>query len=265
MDQELQNIEIIQRFLNGDMEKAEEQQFIDQMSKDESLKAEVEHYRQLKLGFDTLNAEDFQTNLDSWEKAISQQEKGAQSDNDNIRDINPSKSRRERGILPLIAMAASLVVTVLIFWFLLRPTGVLSTEEILATYTPEHKMPLVRDASGTEHRLKEGIIAFTDKAFGDAADYFASIPADDPQYTDAQIYLGYAQFENENYGSAIKAFETVVATNSPRFKEKADWFAALCYLALERENEWQEHLQRIANDQGHEYNSEALEILEKSK
>ena len=260
MDQDLQNIEIILRFLNDEMDKAESQAFKARLESEPELKAEVEYYRKAKQGFDTLKAEAFQENLEAWESEI---EEETEAKSDNVRDINPAKGRSGRGIFPLLAMAASIVATILIFWFVIQSSSGLTTDDILASYTPEHEMPLVRNTDGSEHRLKEGIIAYTEERFGDAAQYFESIPATDPQYTDAQMYLGYAMFEDGRYRQAISAFEIVEQANSPRFSDKADWFIALSYLALDKNEEWRSNLNRIAGDDSHQYNKEAFEIIGK--
>lgn len=156
--------------------------------------------------------------------------------------------------------AAAAVVLVLVFaglkWY---ATAAYEMSTILA----QHYAPAATPAtlSGQVYDLQGGYAAYRNRQYAAAREAFGAVPADDPQYAEAMLFLGYACYESGQYPAAAAAFDRVVQGQDARFLHNAAWHRLLATLAENPQSETaRAYLQQILGDASHPYFAKAKQI-----
>ena len=103
--------------------------------------------------------------------------------------------------------------------------------------------------------------AYENGNYSEAIQYFQKVPATDANHTEALFYLGHSYYQNKNYDAATSTFQQVAATKDIRYMEAAEWYQVVNTLAAGKvDANFNVLLNKIADDGGHTYHHNALEL-----
>lgn len=109
----------------------------------------------------------------------------------------------------------------------------------------------------------KGAIALTNKSYKEAATFFESIPDTSSTYTQARLYLAYAQYELKEYTNTIANAKIVVNQSSNTLsKQKAEWLQLQAMLGKgDTDNvAFDQLLDQVAANEKHVVQKEAGEL-----
>jgi hypothetical protein len=230
MDKELDILENIEQYLRGSMTATERLDFEREMAADATLREEVEAYRRIFDGFQAARSEQFSQKLLQWDAEPAQ----------------PSAAKVvsiRRFLRPLAAAAALLLmVGIGLRWYAVR------------------------------HYSNEAIV---ESMY--AAPNFSGLMGDAAQATESSfmtfVKSGNRDVTNGLYGAALLKFDHALDIlpeagfdefTQKYWRDNLSWSMALSRLA-KGDPQWELEVQRIANDNSHEYRQKALELQNRTR
>lgn len=123
---------------------------------------------------------------------------------------------------------------------------------------------LIRDiGSDNEDPLGNGVKALVDKDFAKATQFFETIPTINTSYTQARLYLAYAQFELKDYQNTIANTKIVIEQSANVVNQQAaEWLQLQAMLASGNADDttFKRILQQMAANKEHLMQAEANEL-----
>lgn len=178
---------------------------------------------------------------------------------DGPRVVQLQQRQRRRQIGLYLSSAAAMILLLLAVRFLVSPDPV-SSQEMFAAYYEVPQAIVFRDAEGDSLR-QAAHLAFSTKAFGQAAELFSTIlqRPNLSQTDEIRFFLGVSEMEQNKISQAITTFLAI--SSSGDYGEMAEWYRALAYLKGDRPEQAKPLLQAIAQNERHHYARMAQEIL----
>jgi TolA-binding protein len=244
MDQQV-NIDLIEQYLNQELTEKEKLDFENQIQKDQTLAAEFERRQTAHKMLDFMIGENLRSQL----KSLEAQEA-------KVVTLAPRKRR-----IYTLAIAASVIILIGAFFFLIPGGGSLSNPQLALEY---YQSPAYTMRGGNNEtinaNISQGIDALKAGNFSEATADLSKVPAADPYFVLAQYYLGHAQFSVKNYQAAMASFENVIKSGDIRYTEDATWYQFLSCLA--QDGSCQSYLNNLLGNPNHSYYQKALSIQE---
>ncbi|CAN5179528.1 hypothetical protein BH23BAC1_BH23BAC1_48680 [soil metagenome] len=236
----------IQRYLDGDMSRAERLEFEDELQHDPALESLTENYRMITNGIRYHARQDAWNTIQQLEQEFSDEE------------IETTSSGRR--FLPVYAVAASLSILVLglayIIYFNLNKSNRLFEEHFTPYQALVHAPTRSEDIPFT---LKErAFSAYSNESYQQAISLFEEIDAgeNDPFIW---FYLGNSHLAIDNPEPAIEYFQKVLSEQTP-LKPQAQWYLGLSFLAKGDKDEAKAVFGSLANDTS-SYSERAKSII----
>ncbi|MCB0640921.1 MAG: hypothetical protein KDC44_04745 [Phaeodactylibacter sp.] len=256
-----QDYEKIYQFINGELDKAEQFAFEQQLQKDPELAKEVQFHRELAQGINLAGDQELKATIAQAAQSSGQVE------------ATPAKGRR----IPLwgrrrLSIAASLLVLILAGYFLLSDTGP-NAELYAAYFSPDvaaleaklDDLELVGMAIPDQERranLKPALELVQQQSYGAAAQALTWHLEKYPQDEAALYFLGMSRMEQHQFEQAVRAFERLEELPTNVYTETTDWYLGLAYLRMSgKEVLAREQFVAIAADPVHPYVDQATAIL----
>ncbi|MEM6724215.1 MAG: hypothetical protein AAF598_09270 [Bacteroidota bacterium] len=250
----------VQAYFDGTMLESERLEFekrIDDLPDD--LANTFRELEQIHKGFQGLQLENLETDMQSWEAEI--QDKKATLPTEERTNVPPPPPKgRVIALWQKVAIAAAVVGSILALVILLLPGGS-SMDRLMANAKVDYEIPAIRSANDP-NPLTEGFLLFQDKNYAQAAQFFEGIPADEPIYEDALRWSGYAHFEADAYQAAAASFQELADIESLRYGEEAAYMYALSLLPF-NEAQGLASMRVIARDTDHEFQVQAQEVIDR--
>jgi len=209
---EEKDIERIDRFLRGEMDKAEAQAFEQALSDNPELQKKMKMQQELVSYIDLMGDQEVLANIRKAEDTYRSQ---------NKRDI-----KKMPWLRPFL-IAASLVLLLLTAWWLLRPSG--DPDTLYANYYQAYELSFSsRDAGNTENLLAAST-AYNSKDYSQALTGFQSLPAK-MQTSKVKLAMGISYMELAEFEEAKSLFDQIISLQDPLFLDQALWYKGLSLL-----------------------------------
>ena len=276
MNEELSKLEMIERYVNGDLVNDELSDFEEQLKTDSSLRDEVEIFRDITAGAEELGKEELAKEIKSTHQELKNEgffENITTKEPIQIKPENKNQSRirniQNRRWWSIAATIALLLVSGYIYFF---NSGNPNYEGVFAqVYQPENKvintilddllssgMAAVDDPSADS--LAIALKFYKMDEHGEAQKYLTDLVQRDPKDHVARLYLGLALLQQAEYTKASQHLKAISQIESFRHKDIADWYLALSYMGFNSEEGWslaKKQLKIIANDPKSSYQKDA--------
>ena len=242
-----QQADLIQRFLNGELDEAEKQKVEKQIADDPNFAEEVRFYRSLIGNMKAIRRDELASNLNQWyqEHEFSQIE------------ARPWWQHNWY-------YAAAAIVAVLIACYL-------AWDSFPQTYTNEElyseafqPYPAEGKRSATKVTNLDKGLSFYNSAQYDSASYYLTKVRQEPNTPiHYALFLGIAFLENGNADKAIEEFDLLLNPPNVFYGEMARWYLAMAYLKKGNREKVAEVLREIAQSNEHFNRNEAKKLLKK--
>lgn len=206
---------MIERYLKGDMNQIEKNDFEDRLRHDAKLAEAFEHTKTAHQFIHQAGRLDLKKKLASFDEEIEQEEKR----------VFPMWVKRA------ISVAAVLLISIGIYQFFIKESNTKSTGEIYAEYFTGYSGPgVLRNSNQDLPHWKEATKLYYEKKYEEAIPNFEKAKA--PPYA-SSFYIGLSHMlkDTPNFEEAIGSFNVVLESNNDFFHQ-ALWYKGLSLLKL---------------------------------
>ncbi|NBP69962.1 MAG: hypothetical protein EBR30_19370 [Cytophagia bacterium] len=238
-----ENLDIVDRYLEGSLSEQERTAFEEKLLHDETLRQQVDEMKLMRAGIIRASRRAALENLKTLESTL------------------PPVEKKGLTLWANIWLQAAAVLVIGLITYALWPTSV-DEKEFLSTdfeVYPNVIMPTVRGEIPNDSTLKAlAFRAYDQKQFEEAEQLFNRI---DNKDVNILFYLGNCYIATKQPDKALPLFKNVLNDYNV-FDEQAEWYIAVSYLKLEDREKAKETLNKIAASES-SYKAKALLILEK--
>jgi len=244
----------IDDYLMGQLNSADQQNFIQQMEMDRELAEEVK-IRKTMLD-NVMDLGDL--HMHEMLKEIKSEVIPADSDEVSL----PAKSKRK--YIWLIAAAAAAVLLLLLAYPVLNAPA--SAQELYAQYYKAYPLPFGDRGEGLDPSFVVAGNLYQDGTYDQALPLLQAISTN-PNETDdrIQLALGICQLEAQQFSKALLTFDQIKNESSNLYLDQANWYSALTHLQLNDLSTAKTLLQTIATKPKHHFYQPARQLLKKIK
>ncbi len=239
----LENLDIVDRYLEGSISEQERTAFEEKLLHDETLRQQVDDMKLMRAGIIRASRRVALENLKALESTL------------------PPVEKKGLTLWTNLWLQAAAALVIGLITYALWPSSI-HEQELLATHFevyPNVIMPTVRGEVPNDSTLKAlAFRAYDQKQFEEAEQLFNRI---DNKDVNILFYLGNCYIATNQPDKALPLFE-VVKNDYNVFDEQAEWYIAVSYLKLEEREKAKETLNKIAASES-SYKTKALLILEK--
>lgn len=245
----------IEAYLSGEMNETEATAFDKEVATNKELAAAVDRHLLAHDAIEVMIEDNLRAEMKDWSAAANKNKEA------NIHQIGQKKgsSGKVRRLVYRLAAAASVALVVGFFGLQFSNTNYSNTA--LSTGAYNFDLSATRSTNTAQNPLAKGLKAYENADYAAAIQFFQNIPTANLQYNEAQYYLGHSLYQNKDYGQSINTFQKVVSTNDLRYKEAAEWYQVVNYVAVKKEgNDLTTLLNQLVRDEGHPYHKNAVEL-----
>lgn len=242
--------ELIDDKLSGELSGEELEAFNSDLANDPELQAEFELHKEVDEAIQESEIIELRKKLDL------------------VHDLTQNK--KQPGLLRTILRhklsriaAASFVVLLIITslsLYFLRPDGNMSNDSLFKIYYQPDAALLIRGTNSQNATLIQAFQMYENKKYDNALSLFSQVLATDSENIPVQFYSGISNIELGKYQEALHPFNFILDHKQNLYVERAEWYAALCYLKL-NETENAVDLFRKISLSNSSYKDKAHEIL----
>lgn len=247
----MKHSERIQRYLDGKLAGEELRKFREDLAKDPELLKELDLYRLIDHSIKDQDQERFR-------------EKLVQAMEDDSGLPLPAKHKRTKKLTALryLTIPAAILIFGMILHTMLGREN--SGQEIYTSYYKSYSdSPLSRISTlENDVLLLNGVEHYLNKEYNEALIKFQTYRISETTADIASFYSGLSYAEMGRYSEAISEFEQVIALDMSYFHEHSHWYAALCYIRIEKFGRAAEHLIELRHE-SKVYRREARILLRK--
>jgi tetratricopeptide (TPR) repeat protein len=161
--------------------------------------------------------------------------------------------------------ALALLVAIGLATVLGRP---LSNSDLFVKYMKPYELVLTNrsmDNEAIQFIMSQAEDAYHNGDYEKAINLFDDVIILKPEKAEASFYKGVSNMELSRYVDASESFTKVIEHNDNLFIQKAEWYLAGCFLALDETERARRQLSMIASSENHYYRDDAEKILKRMK
>jgi tetratricopeptide (TPR) repeat protein len=213
-----QHSRLIDRYLDGNLDKRELQEFESELQKNPELRAELELQTSINDALKESDVIDFRSRL----KTIHQGQMPSR-----VKEQHHGLGRRRT--IQVAASVAILIISIFTaFWL---GTDRSSNEALFEKYYEKYEPVNVRTGSPKiDEIFQKALKAYENQEFEMALVYFEEVLKMDRQRMEANLLSGVSNMELDAYQEAEDSFNAVIDHSNNLFVEEAEWYLAFCYL-----------------------------------
>ncbi len=245
----------IEAYLSGEMNETEATAFDKEIANNEELAAAVDRHLLAHDAIEVMIEDNLRAEMKDWSAAENKNKTA------KIHQIGQKKGSSGKVRRLFYSLAAAASVAIVVGFFGLQFSNINYSDDALSAGAYNFDLSATRSTNTDQNPLATGLTAYENADYAAAIQFFQNIPVANPQYNEAQFYLGHSLYQNKTYDQAINAFQKVINTNDLRYKEAAEWYQVVNYLAAKKQgNEFTTLLNQLVTDEGHPYHNNAVEL-----
>ncbi len=236
------SFEEIEKYLSGDMEVGEKQNFEKLLSADSGFARQVKEHRQTHELVDLYARAHIKDRVKSIHNRVKGEQKAA------------------TGGFSIMKIAASLALLAVVGSLYFYTSYNYNTQHLASNAFEPYPNRFRTMGDSQEDTFTRGLKAYDLRHYDEAIAQFSQVTTDNEKYLDARFYLGVAYLGKEAYAEAVSPLREVMEENS-LYESSAKWYLSLALLQLDKEEEAKRILKEIVK--GESVKSQpARELLE---
>lgn len=246
MNDNLKYALLVDRYVNGEMNKEEIMSFEEKLQKNKYLQADV----QLENDLNTVLA---QKDILEFRQKVAEVMIRQNEIKQPVK-IFRLTSRR----IQLAAASITILILVSASLFLFLPRQSSNTKLFEKYYDSDRPVHVTRSG---DVDIVEALRNYQQKNYEQAILLFNDVLITDPNNSAIRFYTGISFIETEKFTDAISCFQEIIRNNHSLYVEPAEWHLGLSYLRNGDEDLAVAQFKKVAADDISYYNSKATEIL----
>lgn len=259
--------EKLERYHKGLLSDNEKIEFEKEVLENPELKDEAFGLLVLYKGFNAIQLEKFQADINNWEKESSSEKTTTEKKETKVVSIGFYLSRYK-----YLAAAVILLLMLPAGYLLYQNMGISKSDQLFADNAEHYTAidlktrSMTADANDPLEALKEkGISSYNKEEYKEALislNEYYSKASENNKTSELKLYLALSNLFTNNSADAIIFFKEIISKeNSGNYKEAAQWYLALAYLKQIKVSDASEMLKIISETPSHAYQSKAKKLL----
>ncbi len=247
MNDNLKYALLVDRYVNGGMNKEEIMSFEEELQKNKDLQSDVQLENDLNTVLVQKDILEFRQKVA--EVMIRQ--------NEIKQPVKIFRLTSRRIQLAAASITILILVSASLFLFLPRQSS--NTKLFEKYYDSDRPVHVTRSGDAD---LVEALRNYQQKNYEQAILLFNDVLITDPNNSAIRFYTGISFIETEKFTDAIRCFQEIIRNNHSLYVEPAEWHLGLSYLRNGDEDLAVAQFKKVAADDISYYNSKATKILE---
>jgi tetratricopeptide (TPR) repeat protein len=241
------DIEMIEKYIDGELEGKEQLDFEQMLSTDPDIKRDYELSTEINNSIvedDVMNLRETLDYMYSEEKAVKR--------------IPTVFTKRK--FYYAAASAALIIAAGGVTQRLLNPS--MDSESVFEKYYQPYEVTVTYRSGNTEvdRLLLNALELYEEKDYDQALVLFEEILENRSNNMAINLYSGISYMEEEEYHKATTSFNHIISDNDNLFIEQAQWYLSMCYIKTEKSEKAKEILNQIIEQESY-YKEQALKVL----
>ena len=253
------NLTNIEAYVGGALNDSATQTFEARMEENADLASTVEAYGVGEDAVEMLIENNLRVELKQLQSESSAAKVVPMPTKDRKLTVATKQPAKRRNLFSSLAAAASVALLLGFFTFQYSAT---STDRLLAEHGTFVMPEANRSGDGAAvNPLAIGMEAQKSGDYTTAINFYKNISADNVRYNEAQSLLAHTYYENKEYSEAIRQFGKVVAAGDIRYKERAEFYQLLAYVANDQQDaKFDTLMNALLSDETHTYHQQAKDL-----
>ena len=244
---------ILQKYLDNDLSERELDRFEQELTASPDLLVDLDLYKEVDEAIADTEVLDFRAQLTDLREETRRSETGKRV----FKFTRPWHYAASAALALLVAIGLASVLG--------RP---LSNTDLFVKYMKPYELVLTNrsmDDNVIKTILNNAEVAYLKGDFETAVFWYNEVLEKNSAKIEAEFGMGVSNMRMSDYEDATVSFSKVIQHNDNLFIQKAQWFQAGCYLAMNETEYAQRQLELIAIDANHFYRDDAARILNRMK
>lgn len=240
----------VENYLLEQLNKSEKAEFEKEIRNNKDIREEVNIQKLLLHQIDGIGKVHMKQKLEGFKKDF-------QSKNTKpTRRINWFKS------ISAVGAVAAAIAFLLIGYNTYNNATITAEEIYVESYTP-YTLPFGDRSTTNVETLSEAGFFYQNAEFEKAIPMFEDLIKKGTDDSRIQLALGISYMETEQFNLAIERFTYMIADKNAFYFEQAQWYAALCYLKINKPSLAKSKLEELVKNSKSSYQVKAKNMLEK--
>ncbi|MEN8230739.1 MAG: hypothetical protein ABFS38_21460 [Bacteroidota bacterium] len=244
---------ILQKYLDNDLSERELDRFEQELSASPDLLVDLDLFKEVDEAIADTEVLDFRAQLTDLREEKRQSETGRRV----FKFTRPWHYAASAALALLVAIGLASVLG--------RP---LSNNDLFVKYMKPYELVLTNrtlDDNVIKETLSNAEIAYLQGDFETAIFWYNEALEKNSEKIEAEFGMGVSNMRLSEYLDANESFSKVIQHNDNLFIQKAEWFQAGCFLAMNETEHARRQLEQIAIDANHYYRDDAAKVLNRMK
>lgn len=237
------DIERIDRFLRGEMDKAEAQAFERALSENPELQQKMKIQQELVSYIDLMGDQEVLANIRKVEGIYRSRKEGA--------------IKKMPWLRPAL-IAASVAILLFAGWWFLTPSS--EPDVLYANFYQPYELSFSSRDGGNAETLLAASTAYNAEDYAQAITAFQSLPPE-LQTSKVKLAIGISQMELSSFEEAQSLFDQIISVEDPLFMDQALWYKALSLLKQDELEQAKGVFQQLKDDTSSIFNADAAKLL----
>jgi tetratricopeptide (TPR) repeat protein len=244
---------ILQKYLDNELSERELARFEQELSASPELLVDLDLYKEVDEAIADTEVLDFRAQLSDLREETRRTENGRRV----FRFTRPWHYAASAALALLVAIGLATVLG--------RP---LSNSDLFAKYMKPYELVLTNRSMEDDvikATMNNAEIAYLKGDFETAIFWYNEVLERNSEKIEADFGVGVSNMGLQHYSDASSSFNKVIEHNDNLFIQKAQWYQAGCYLAMNETELARRQLLNIASSDNHYYCDQAAKILKRMK
>jgi tetratricopeptide (TPR) repeat protein len=244
---------ILQKYLDNELSERELARFEQELNASPELLVDLDLYKEVDEAIADTEVLDFRAQLNDLREETRRTESGRRV----FRFTRPWHYAASAALALLVAIGLATVLG--------RP---LSNSDLFVKYMKPYELVLTNRSMEDDvikATMNNAEIAYLKGDFESAIFWYNEVLEKNSEKVEAEFGVGVSSMGLSQFVNASESFSKVIEQDDNLFIQKAQWFQAGCFLAMDETDVARWHLNVIASDPNHYYSSDAAKILKRMK
>jgi tetratricopeptide (TPR) repeat protein len=244
---------ILQKYLDNELSERELARFEQELNASPDLMVDLDLYKEVDEAIADTEVLDFRSQLTDLREETRRSDTGRRV----FRFTRPWHYAASAALALLVAIGLATVLG--------RP---LSNSDLFVKYMKPYELVLTNRSMEDDvikATMNNAEIAYLKGDFEDAVFWYNEVLEKNSEKVEAEFGIGVSTMGLSQFGDASKSFGNVIKHDDNLFIQKAEWFQAGCFLAMNETQSARWHLGQIAADPNHFYSDDAVKVLKRMK
>ncbi len=244
---------ILQKYLDNELSERELARFEQELNASPELLVDLDLYKEVDEAIADTEVLDFRAQLNDLREETRRSESGRRV----FRFTRPWHYAASAALALLVAIGLATVLG--------RP---LSNSDLFVKYMKPYELVLTNRSMEDDvikATMNKAEIAYLKGDFESAIFWYNEVLEKNSEKVEAEFGVGVSSMGLSQFVNASESFSKVIEQDDNLFIQKAQWFQAGCYLAMDETDVARWHLNVIASDPNNYYSSDAAKILKRMK